>query len=283
MWYHLVRVKSMASSKRKKVKLKWKRIGVLGSLIAILAIILLIVYNIFILIHDNLATSRMIDKIEDKIKIETIVDDKDVETIPPDPKISKFDPYWEYIKQGLLDVSMADLKAMNVDTVGFIEIKGTKFAYPIVDNKNDFYSNHSFDKKKNKNGWIHFDSKSNIEEFETNTIIHLNKKLFSPLVSSLDDVFKKSWQENNSNFIVKLSTNYSTSIWQIISTYKTKADEHLKTIDDIDKFIDNSIAKSSYKFKADAKETDKFLTISTKSNGSNTVVLAKLVKIKKEQ
>lgn len=273
----------MARSKKKKIKVKWKRIGALGSILAIIAIILIICYNIFILIHDNLATSKMIDKINDKIEIGNIVDNEDVETIPPEDKISKFDPYWEYIKQGLLDVSMADLKAMNVDTVGFVEIEGTDFSYPIVDNSDDFYSDHSFDKKKNRNGWLYFDSKSNIEEFETNTIIHLNKKMFSPLVTNLDDVFKKTWQEDNSNFIIKLSTNYSTSIWQIISIYQTKENTHIEPIEDIDKFINNSIAKSSYKFKAEAKSTDKFLTITTDSNSSNDVVLAKLVKIKKEQ
>lgn len=275
----------MAKTKTKTVyKIKWKNTLILFS--SIIGIILLILTSsrASTFFKDKRTTEKNIEEIREKVKVTSIVDDELTKTIPPDSKLSKFDSYWDYIKLGLIDVDMASLKRINSDTIGYIEVKGTDYSYPVLEYKNGKYNTHSFDKKENSFGWIYLDEKNDYETINTNTIIHGNKVYANLLSSKLKVLYDKSWQEDDNNFILKYTTNYASGLYQIISVYKTKDNSHLKTSfkddEDLQKFIASSIEKSEIKFKTDAKTTDKFLTLTTDSNGKDIVVLAKLIKIR---
>lgn len=274
----------MTKTKIKTVyKIKWKNLIFILLLLIGTAILMFGVFRVATFIKDNSATNKVIKEIEEKIEIEPLVDDDHTKTIPPDSKLSKFDIYWDYIKLGLLDVDMSSLKKMNSSAIGYIEVKGTDFAYPVVENNEDFYKSHSFNKKENTFGWIYLDKNSGLETLSTNTIILGNKTYSKNLMASLNTVFKSKWQEDDDNFIIKYSTSYYSTLWQIISIYETKSNDPLKaefSETELQEFITNSIEQSSFKFKADAKTTDKFLTLTTNSKGTNKVVLAKLIKIR---
>ena len=54
-----------------------------------------------------------------------------------------------------LEVKIQDLIEKNGDTVGWLNVKGTKINYPVVkSNDNDYYLTHSFDKSYNSAGWV---------------------------------------------------------------------------------------------------------------------------------
>ncbi len=269
--------------KRTIYKIKWKRLGVLACAL----IILILSINIIVFIKNRLSTGSDVSKIRKNITINQIVDDALTKTIPPDSGISKFDPYWTYIKMSLIDVDMEAIMRINSDSIGYIEIEGTDFKYPIVDYKDGFYKNHTFSKKKNSNGWIYLDEANHLNELDTNNIIYGNKKHSGALLSKLNTLYSKKWQSDENNFIIKYYTNYYTTLFQIISVYKTKDEAHLKkdfkNEKEIDEFIEEALNKSEVKLKGDVKNTDKFLTLTTNSKGENIVVLAKLIKIKKEQ
>lgn len=264
-------------------KIKWK------NLLIILAIIVVLVIGGFIAIKyliDYNKTSKVITKISEEVKVNNIVDDEKTKTITPDSKLSKFDIYWDYIKLGLIDVDMASLKRINSDSIGYLEIKGTNFSYPIVKGEDDFYKSHSFDKSKNILGWLYVDKDNNIESLDTNTIIYGNKVFGNKLAGSLNEMQKSSWNEDKNNFIIRFSTNYHSTLWQIISVYDTKDKSYIKkdftNEDEVQSYAESVIQKSKIKFKAGTLPTDKFLTITTNSNGTNMVVHAKLIKIREE-
>lgn len=275
----------MANKNVKTVyKVKWKNMSyAIG--VALVGIALLFgIYKGFVLFKDYKSTRKLIDEIKDKAETSNIVDDAKTQTIRPDSTISKFDAYWDYIKLGLLDVNMAGLKKMNAEAVGYIEVKGTDFSYPVA--LGEYYKSHSFDKLDNSLGWIYVKDDFDADNLETNTIIYGNKNFLGVLASDLNEVFKDDWNSNNENFIVKFYTDKFSSLWQIISVYKTKEKDYLETSFESDeileKYIDKALKSTKVKFKGTAKTTDKFLTLTTNSRGSNLVVQAKLIKIRTE-
>lgn len=275
----------MAQKKVKTIyKVKWKNMSyVIGA--SVLGILLLLaLFKGIVLLKDYSSTRKLIDEIREKAEISSIVDDEKTQTIKPDSTISKFDAYWDYIKLGLLDVNMANLKKMNAEAVGYIEVKGTNFSYPVA--LGEYYKNHSFDKKENSLGWIYTSEDFDDDNLGVNTIIYGNKNFFGVLTSDLNEVFKSDWNSNNENFIIKFYTDKFSSLWQIISVYKTKEKDYLKVDFESDelleKYIDKALKSTQVKFKGTAKTTDKFLTLTTNSKGSNLVVQAKLIKIRTE-
>lgn len=272
----------MSRKKKTVYKLNWKNTIVFT--VAVVAA----VFTIFLVAHilmDYSHTKSVLEKIRE-IEIMSSVDDENTTTIKPDSGLSKFDVYWDYIKLGLIDVDMAQFKRINSDTIGYIEIKGTDYSFPVVQGENDFYKNHSFDKKDNSFGWIYLDEKSSVDELDKNTVIYGNKNCFGELSSKLSMLYDDEWKDDDDNYIIKYYTNRYSTLWQIISVYKTKDKEHLTSSfdndEDFEKFIDSSLKKTEIKFKGYAKPDDKILTITTNSGGSNIVVQAKLIKIKTE-
>ncbi len=275
----------MTKVKTKTVyKVKWKN---LFSFILILAflisLILLIIYLINVY-NDYKKTKEMVSLIDSKVKITNIVDDGNTTIIEQDDEISKFDSYWNYIKLSLIEVDMASLKKINSDAIGWIEVKGTDVSYPIVQTKdNGYYMNHSFDKTSNRNGWIYLDHRNDISKLDANTIIYGNYSHLNLLLNNLKAVFKSSWESNENNYIIKYYTNNYTTLWQIVSVYKTESSNYLKITFEEGKFNEYTqkiLEKSEIEFNTGINETDKILTLTTNSDKENIVVQAKLIKIK---
>lgn len=239
------------------------------------------------LFKDYTATKNIKEKIKEEIEVKNIVDDELTKTIKPDSTLSKFDAYWDYIKQGLIEIDMAKLKRTNTESIGYMEVKGTDFSYPIIQGANDYYKNHSFDKTENSFGWLYMDENNALEELDTNTIIYGNKNYLGLLISDLNATLKDEWAADDDNYLIKFYTNEHSTLWQIISIYKTKDKDHLKTIfeseEELETYIDSMLKKTEIKFKGYAKTTDRFLTLTTNSNGTNLVIQAKLIKIRTER
>lgn len=277
----------MAKTNIKTVyRLKKKNMAIFFGFIACSIVFIFLILKVGFYIKDYFATKKMISKIADLEVVSNIVDDEKTSTIKPPSTLSKFDNYWNYVKQGLIDIDIVDLKKINVDAIGYVEVKGTDFSYPVVKGEDGYYKNHSFDRSQNDLGWIYLSNQNVLEELDTNNVIYGNKVLGDSLFASLDKVFKEEWYSDDDNFLIRYYTNNYSTLWQIVSVYKTNDSDHTKTAFESEKelqeFIDRSIKKSEVKFKAEALPSDKFLTLTTNSRGNNSVVLAKLIKIKTE-
>ena len=84
----------------------------------------------------------------------------------------------ELIQYSQKSKNFYDLKNINTDIKGWIQVNGTSIDYPFVQtNDNKYYLNHSLDKSKNSAGWVFLDYRNNLSLQEKNTIIYYQRIL----------------------------------------------------------------------------------------------------------
>lgn len=241
--------------------------------------------KIFLWNQDNKKTNQQIEQINKDTKVEEVpASDKD--TLVNSPKEDKNNDYWNYIKLPLINVNFNELKQKNSDTVAFLKVNGTNINYPVVQtNNNNYYLNHSYDKKYNEAGWVFMDYRNNVTDLNQNTVIYAHGRWDTTMFGSLKNVFKNKWYENTDNYVVHLSTPTYNSLWQIFSVYKIPTETYYITTNfgsttSYQKFLTTIQDRSSYKFRANVNTDDKILTLSTCYDDNIKVVLhAKLIKM----
>lgn len=238
-------------------------------------------YNIIKWNIDARKTNEEIDDLVSITEVQKIKDSPKTEVI--ENNVPTEDPYWDYIKQDLINVNFNELKEKNNETVAWIQVNGTNINYPVVrTSDNDFYLTHSFNKSWNEAGWVFMDYRNTGND--KNTIIYAHARLDKTMFGSLKNVIKDSWLNDPSNYIVKLSTEEENTLWQVFSVYRipTTSDYLYTTFyDDIDfnNFTTMLINRSAHNFNTTVSSTDRILTLSTCYNNTDKVVLhAKLIK-----
>ena len=178
-----------------------------------------------------------------------------------------------------------NLKTINTDIKGWLQVNGTNIDYPFVQAKdNKYYLTHSLDKSKNSAGWVFLDYRNDINNLSKNTIIYAHGRLDSIMFGTLKNILKDDWLKNSNNHIIKLASENENTLWQVFSVY------HIETTNDYIKVGFNSneeflnwtkilINRSAYNFNIDINENDKILTLSTCYNDKEKLVLhARLIK-----
>lgn len=232
---------------------------------------------------ENKSNDKLVEKIFDETKIEDDTN-SNVELINP-PSDQPNDRYWQYINTPLIDVDFTELKKENNDVVGWIKIEGTNINYPFVQtNNNDYYLNHSFDKKKNSAGWVFLDYRNNIADLQKNTIIYAHGREDDTMFGTLKNILKSKWLDDSNNYIVKLATAQENSLWQVFSVYRIPTtSDYLQTEfiseEEYQTFLKLIKNRSQYDFQTDLANDDQIITLSTCYNKTDKVVLhAKLIK-----
>ncbi|MDX9739528.1 MAG: class B sortase [Candidatus Dojkabacteria bacterium] len=239
--------------------------------------------SIFLWYMDSVRLRKELDTINGIVELKED-DSNDVDSFV-NPPLEEDNLYWKYIKTPLLEVDLSDLKKINSETMGWIQVLGTNINYPFVQhNDNEYYLNHSFKRKKNGAGWVFLDSRNNIEKLDKNTIIYAHGRIDSIMFGTLKNITKSSWYENKDNHIIRMSTEKHNTLWQVFSVY------HIKTTSDYivnnfnndssyDNFLKLIKERSIYKFDVDLNSNDNVLTLSTCYSKSERVVMhAKLIK-----
>ena len=273
--------------KKKKLKVKWKNLFLLLILLFASILIILSIYNGMKWYFDNIKLNKQIDNINDKVNITIKEDNENTEIINQDKDIPREDPYWDYIKMNLIDIDFKELKKINKDTVGWIQVNGTNINYPFVQgNDNSYYLNHDINKKSNGGGWVFLDYRNNINELDKNTVIYAHGRQNKTMFGSLKNILTSGWLENNENFVIKLSTATENTLWQVFSVYRIPTTSDYLQIEfknDFNKFSEMLINRSAYNFNTSLNESDKILTLSTCYDDNDKVVLhAKLIKKEKK-
>lgn len=269
--------------KRKKLILKkWIRVTIL---IIFLLIFIISSFKLFVWKQDGDKIKNIEEKIIKDVKpIEKEAIEENTEIInPPDDKDND---YWNYIKMNMLSVNFNELLKKNKDTVGWIKVEGTNINYPVVQTTdNDYYLSHSYDKTKNKAGWVYADYRNNLNSFDKNTIIYAHGRVDTTMFGSLKNILQSSWYNNKNNHIIKFSTAKENTLWQVFSVYTIKAESYYITTDfssdeEFIKFINILKERSQVNFSAIPTKDDKILTLSTckDSKGNRVVMHAKLIK-----
>ena len=272
--------------KRKKLRLKSNVIYFLIFLIP-LPILIISTFKIINYTLESPKTKEMINVI---IKQTEIIEyeSENAEIIESDEHPDT--PYWNYIKMDLMDVDFEELKKINKDTTSWIQVGGTNINYPVVQAKdNDYYLTHSFDKSKNKAGWLFMDYRNNSKDYDKNTIIYAHNRKDKTMFGSLDNILTKDWFDNENNRIIKMSSETHNTLWQIFSIYTINTtNDYIRTVFDSKKDYEEFVLmikdRSIRNFKTKVSDTDRLLTLST-CHGSKKklVVHAKLIKIEKKE
>lgn len=273
----------------KRRKIKWKNIFIFLLFITSITCIIISITHVFIWKNDNDKTHEITKEIEEITEIEEVEETEEkienIEVIEQKEEIPKSNPYWDYIKMNLINVNFNELKNKNSDTVGWIQVKGTNINYPFVQTDNNtYYLKHSFNKSYNSAGWVFLDYRNNLSNLDKNTIIYAHGRLDKTMFGSLKNILSSGWLDNTDNYIVKLSTEYENTLWQVFSVYHipTTNDYIRVTFKNNNNFLEFAnilINRSTHNFNTTINEDDHILTLSTCYNDEEKVVLhAKLIK-----
>lgn len=271
-----------------KKRLKLKKEGRIFFRIIFLISFALFIYsffNIFNWFKDNENTDTQVEKIIEKVVIEETVDNDNTEIIEQEKKEPETSPYWTYIKMPLINVNFNELKEINSETVGWINVPGTNVNYPFVQTKdNDYYLTHSFDKTYNKAGWVFLDYRNSLVNLNKNTIIYGHSRVNNTMFGSLKETLNDTWYKDTNNHIIKLSTDIENSLWQIFSIYTIPTtSDYIETDfnneEDFLDFVNMLQQRSVHSFDTSISENDNILTLSTcYKTDERLVVHAKLIK-----
>ena len=181
------------------------------------------------------------------------------------------------------------LKKVNSDTVAFLKVNGTQIEYPIVKTtNNEYYLNHSFDKKYNAAGWIFADYNNKFDGSDKNIVIYGHNRKNGTMFSTLKNVLHKNWYEDEKNLKIKLITENDIFSYQVFSVYQIKKEEYyLQTNFNNDdrylRFIEILKKRSIKDFNIDVNEEDQILTLSTCANDNNYRVVLHAKKLNANQ
>lgn len=277
--------KVVSKSKKKKLVLRKEFIVLFLILFTILG--LYSSYNIIRWAIDAENTEKQIEEIHETVEIKEITDSTATEIVnPPKKEEIKENPYWDYIKMNLINVDFTKLKEQNSDTVGWIQVSGTNINYPFVQTDNNtYYLKKDFNKKYNSAGWVFMDYRNNLENLNQNTILYAHGRVDGTMFGSLKNIFESNWYNNKNNHVVKLSTEYQNTMWQVFSVYRIpETSDYLEiNFNNNEKYMNflNMLQnRSELKFDVSLNEEDKILTLSTCYKENDRVVLhAKLIKM----
>ena len=271
---------------RKRIlKVKWKNFI---AVIIFLICFIVLIFSIKDVLRWKLESNKIeqqIEKIQETVEVEKVDDTEEVEIIEQVEEIPESNPYWDYINMNLINVDFDELKKINSNTKGWIQVNGTNINYPFVQAKdNKYYLIHSFDKSYNNAGWVFLDYRNNINSLSKNTIIYAHGRLDTTMFGSLKNILESGWLNNTNNYVVKLSTETENTLWQVFSVYTIPTTNdyiqvNFNSSEEFKNWTNLLINRSAYNFNALVSENDYVLTLSTcYSDTKKTVLHAKLIK-----
>jgi len=91
----------------------------------------------------------------------------------------------------LINVDFNELKKINSNTKGWIQVNDNNINYPFVQTKdNKYYLTHSFDKSYNGNEWVFLNYRNNINVLSKYTIIYAPSRNNKTMFRSLKNILK---------------------------------------------------------------------------------------------
>ena len=268
-------------------RLRKDRVFLLVLLLFFSTIFIFSAFKVIEWLNDNNNTDKVIDKINNDVKVDEVKDNENTEVIDEEPtEPEKVSDYFYYITYPLINVDFESLLKTNNETVGWINVNNTNINYPFVQTfDNTYYLKKDFNKKYNSAGWVFMDYRNSVKDFDKNTILYAHGRVDGTMFGSLKNITKSNWYNNSDNHVVKLSTEYENTLWQVFSIYRIPETSDYLDIDfnnneEYVKFLEMLQNRSEYKFDVSLNEEDKILTLSTCYKENDRVVLhAKLIKM----
>lgn len=178
-----------------------------------------------------------------------------------------------------VEVDFTDLKERNTDIVAWLKMESVGLDIPLVQTTdNEFYLDKDLDKKKNKLGWVFFDTRSNVEHLGMNTVLYGHNAASTQMFGGLKKILKTDPDRKTKDEIIQVTTPTKEMVFEVVSVYVTDYDDwhyvnHVFVGDEDKKaFLDRMREKNEMEIfdKSDLSIHDKFLTFSTCHGPSGT-------------
>ncbi|WP_282067702.1 class B sortase [Bacillus pumilus] len=189
---------------------------------------------------------------------------------------------------GTTRTSFDELRKVNNDIVGWINMKDTMIQYPIVQSRdNAFYLTRNYLKNDTRAGSIFMDYRNDVLHESPNTVVYGHRMRDGSMFAGLTNYLKKDFLHEHRTF--QYDTLYQSYEAEIFAVYETTVDfDYIQTdfqdLGEYAHYLQAVRKKSIYQTKTDVSTDDLILTLSTcdhvlaPKNG-RLVVQAKLKKV----
>ncbi len=179
-----------------------------------------------------------------------------------------------------LKINFTDLKKINPDTIGYLDVNNTNINYIVVQAEdNKFYLKNNFYKESNRHGWIFADYRNTLNGNDKNIVIYGHNTRDGSMFGTLRRVIKENWYTNKDNHIVTFNLNGEEKKYQVFSSYSIPVEDYYISTDfkdnnEFKEFLNTIKKRSVYNYNVELTENDHILTLSTcTGNGSKRMVL----------
>ena len=147
------------------------------------------------------------------------------------------------------DINFDELKKINPDTIGYIEIPNIDIKYVIVKGPdNSYYLTHNFYKEYNKAGWIFMDYKNKADGTDKNIVIYGHQMSDGSMFGSLSKLLDE--ENMKDNLVINYINEHGRKKYEIFSIY---------TVDPEEYYIKTDFTEQEFvKFKETIKERSLF-------------------------
>ncbi|MGE6855781.1 class B sortase [Bacillus sp. FSL K6-2841] len=191
-------------------------------------------------------------------------------------------------ESGTIRTSFDELRKVNDDIVGWINMKDTMIQYPIVQSRdNAFYLTRNYLKNDTRAGSIFMDYRNDVLHESPNTVVYGHRMRDGSMFAGLTNYLKGDFFDEHRTF--QYDTLYQSYEAEIFAVYETTVDfDYIQTdfqdLGEYAHYLQSVRKKSIYQTKTDVSTDDLILTLSTcdhvlaPKNG-RLVVQAKLKKV----
>lgn len=182
-------------------------------------------------------------------------------------------------------IAFEELKALNEDVIGWIEIPDTEISYPLMHGEDDqYYLKHTFSGNKNSAGSIFIETLNKPDFSERHTIIYGHNMKNGSMFGGLKEYRNASYLVDHPMVYIDLEDG--THAYEIFSCYETPANSNTYTIGFASKpdaryeqFVQTLKNSSAYDTGIDVSKNDRVITLSTctKRSENRFVVHAKRI------
>lgn len=164
----------------------------------------------------------------------------------------------------------AELKRINSDVIGWIQIPGTKINYPIVQgDDNEYYLTHTVNGEENSGGAIFMDAAIEDRFEDKNAIIYGHNLKSGAMFSRLNRYARKSFWD--ANRYIYITTPFGMSTYQVFSAYQTTADADIyyygfEEDQYFQEYLDRIVSYSIFNAGVSVNKEDTIITLSTCAN-----------------
>lgn len=182
----------------------------------------------------------------------------------------EIEEYIEIDEQENIDINFNELKKINPDTVGYLEVPSVNIKYVVVKGKdNSFYLKHNFNRDYNIAGWIFMDYRNKADDSDKNMVIYGHDTFDGTMFGSLSKLLDKKNIRSEEDLIINFITEQGYKKYKIFSVYTIKPEDYYITTsfkeNEFEKFKEKLKERSNFKIDVSI-ENKNIITLSTCQN-----------------